>query len=66
MSGLDHPVWASLQHQPHWALGDERARRFLLQRLQFLLLRLHLRTQVCQLLFRSTDRSYRSLECHYF
>lgn len=28
MSGLDHPVWASLQHQPHWALGDERARRF--------------------------------------
>ncbi|WP_295526943.1 GNAT family N-acetyltransferase [uncultured Pseudacidovorax sp.] len=29
MSALDRPVWASLQHQPHWALGDERARRFL-------------------------------------
>ena len=28
MSDLDRPVWASLQHQPHWALGDERARRF--------------------------------------
>lgn len=27
-SGLDRPVWASLQHQPHWAVGDERARRF--------------------------------------
>ncbi|HEV6967210.1 GNAT family N-acetyltransferase [Roseateles sp.] len=25
---LDRPVWASLQHQPHWAVGDERARRF--------------------------------------
>lgn len=25
---LDRPVWASLQHQPHWAIGDERARRF--------------------------------------
>lgn len=28
MSALDRPVWASLQHQPHWALGGERARRF--------------------------------------
>lgn len=28
MSPLDRPVWASLQHQPHWALGDERAKRF--------------------------------------
>ena len=28
MSELDRPVWASLQHQPHWAIGDERARRF--------------------------------------
>ncbi len=28
MSDLNRPVWASLQHQPHWALGDERARRF--------------------------------------
>lgn len=28
MSDLDRPVWASLQHQPHWAIGDERARRF--------------------------------------
>lgn len=28
MSGLDRPVWASLQHQPHWSVGDERARRF--------------------------------------
>jgi predicted GNAT family acetyltransferase len=28
MSSLDRPVWASLQHQPHWGLGDERARRF--------------------------------------
>ena len=28
MSDLDRPVWASLLHQPHWALGDERARRF--------------------------------------
>jgi predicted GNAT family acetyltransferase len=27
-SGLDRPVWASLQQQPHWGLGDERARRF--------------------------------------
>ena len=25
---LDRPVWASLQHQPQWAIGDERARRF--------------------------------------
>jgi predicted GNAT family acetyltransferase len=28
MSGLDRPVWASLSHQPHWSLGDGRARRF--------------------------------------
>lgn len=28
MTDLDRPVWASLQHQPHWADGDERARRF--------------------------------------
>lgn len=28
MHDLDRPVWASLQHQPHWALGDARARRF--------------------------------------
>ena len=28
MSELDRPVWASLQHQPHWGVGDERARRF--------------------------------------
>ncbi len=28
MSALDRPVWASLQYQPHWAVGDERARRF--------------------------------------
>lgn len=28
MSGLDRPVWASLRHQSHWGLGDERARRF--------------------------------------
>src|SRR5690242_6224164 len=28
MSELDRPVWASLQQQPHWAIGDERARRF--------------------------------------
>lgn len=28
MSELDRPVWASLQHQPQWALGDGRARRF--------------------------------------
>lgn len=28
MSDLDRPVWASLQHQPHWGFGDERARRF--------------------------------------
>ena len=28
MNGLDRPVWASLQHQPHWGVGDERARRF--------------------------------------
>jgi predicted GNAT family acetyltransferase len=27
-SGLDRPVWASLQHQPQWAIGDEHARRF--------------------------------------
>ena len=25
---LDRPVWASLQHQPHWAEGGELARRF--------------------------------------
>ncbi|HYE41108.1 MAG TPA: GNAT family N-acetyltransferase [Ramlibacter sp.] len=28
MSDLDRPVWATLQHQPGRALGDERARRF--------------------------------------
>lgn len=28
MSALDRPVWASLRHQPHWGVGDERARRF--------------------------------------
>lgn len=28
MSALDRPVWASLQHQPQWGYGDERARRF--------------------------------------
>ncbi|HEY8880738.1 MAG TPA: GNAT family N-acetyltransferase [Roseateles sp.] len=28
MNELDRPVWASLQHQPQWAIGDERARRF--------------------------------------
>jgi predicted GNAT family acetyltransferase len=28
MSDLDRPVWASLQHQLHWGLGNERARRF--------------------------------------
>jgi len=28
MSDLDRPVWASLRQQPHWGLGDERARRF--------------------------------------
>ena len=28
MSDLDRPVWASLRHQPHWGLGDERALRF--------------------------------------
>jgi len=28
MTDLDRPVWASLQHQPHWGFGDERARRF--------------------------------------
>jgi len=28
MSDLDRPVWASLQQQPHWGIGDERARRF--------------------------------------
>lgn len=28
MNALDRPVWASLQHQPHWAVGNERARRF--------------------------------------
>lgn len=28
MHDLDRPVWASLQHQPQWALGDVRARRF--------------------------------------
>lgn len=29
MSDLDRPVWACLRHQPHWSLGDGRARRFL-------------------------------------
>jgi predicted GNAT family acetyltransferase len=28
MNDLDRPVWATMQHQPHWAVGDERARRF--------------------------------------
>jgi len=28
MSELDRPVWASLGQQPHWGMGDERARRF--------------------------------------
>ena len=28
MSGLDRPVWATLQHRPDWAVGDGRARRF--------------------------------------
>jgi predicted GNAT family acetyltransferase len=28
MHDLDRPVWATLQRQPQWALGDERARRF--------------------------------------
>ncbi|WP_082532352.1 GNAT family N-acetyltransferase [Pelomonas sp. Root1237] len=28
MNELDRPVWASLQHQPHWGTGDEKARRF--------------------------------------
>lgn len=28
MSGCDRPVWASLQHQPHWGLGGALARRF--------------------------------------
>lgn len=28
MSDLDRPVWASLKHQPHWGLGNKRARRF--------------------------------------
>lgn len=28
MHDLDRPVWASLQHQPQWAIGDEWARRF--------------------------------------
>jgi predicted GNAT family acetyltransferase len=28
MSQLDRPVWASLRHQPHWGIGDGRARRF--------------------------------------
>lgn len=28
MCDLDRPVWASLQHQLHWSLGDEHARRF--------------------------------------
>ncbi len=28
MNALDRPVWASLLRQPHWAVGDERARRF--------------------------------------
>lgn len=27
-SALDRPVWASLEHQPHWGIGDGRARRF--------------------------------------
>lgn len=28
MSDLDRPVWATLQHQSQWGLGDMRARRF--------------------------------------
>jgi predicted GNAT family acetyltransferase len=28
MTELDRPVWASLRHQPHWGIGDGRARRF--------------------------------------
>ena len=28
MSDLDRPVWASLRQQPHWGMGDVRARRF--------------------------------------
>ena len=28
MFDIDRPVWASLRHQPHWCMGDERARRF--------------------------------------
>ena len=28
MTDLDRPVWASLRSQPHWSLGDARARRF--------------------------------------
>ncbi len=28
MSALDRPVWASLQHQPHWGIGNAQARRF--------------------------------------
>ncbi|MFG6467379.1 GNAT family N-acetyltransferase [Roseateles sp. BYS87W] len=28
MTPLDHPVWASLVHQPHWAEGGPLARRF--------------------------------------
>lgn len=28
MTDLDRPVWATLQHQPAWADGGERARRF--------------------------------------
>jgi len=28
MHDLDRPVWASLQHQPHWAVGGQRALRF--------------------------------------
>lgn len=27
-SDLDRPVWASLRHQPQWAVGGEHARRF--------------------------------------
>lgn len=28
MSDLDRPVWATLEHQPQWALGGPLARRF--------------------------------------
>lgn len=28
MTDLDHPVWATLQHQPQWAEGNDLARRF--------------------------------------